>query len=81
LLDAPTVESIPVYSGRPMLTPDDLVTDLRGLCCPRRVWLLWTDGFNDRKPATPSEWQLVNRSRFADAPAWKGSIFVEEYLR
>lgn len=79
LLHAPTLESIPVYSGRPMLTRNDLIADLQGLCCPRRIWYLWTDGFFDRRPPPPSEWQFMSRSRFADAPDWKGSIYVEEY--
>jgi hypothetical protein len=80
LLHAPTLESIPAYSGGAMLKPDDLVTDLHRLCCPRRVWYLWTDGFNDRRPQPPSEWTFASRSRFVDAPGYKGSIYVEEFL-
>ena len=80
LLRASTIQSIPVYSGRAMLTPEDLATDLGSLCCPRRVWYVWTDGFHDGRPDPPSDWQLVTRSRFVDAPSFKGRIFVEELL-
>ncbi len=80
LLTAPTLDSIPVYGGRPMLTGDELIKDPSTLCCPRRVWYLWTDGFYDRRRPPPGDWQFVSRSRFADAPSFKGDIFVEEYV-
>ncbi len=73
------LETIPHFSGTALLNNDDLILDFGQAKKNDTVWLLWTTGFGGSKPNVPGSWQKVQEKSFADAPDFKGEIFVTQY--
>ena len=73
------LRDIPHFSGTAILTDDDLILDLNSFPRGQTVWLLWTTGFGGSKPQVPANWEQNNQSKFADAPGFKGEIYVDQY--
>ena len=78
------LESIPHFSGTALLNPDDLVLNDTIFNHPEVssnsiVWLVWTTGFGSNKPNVPGNWSKVTEYSYADAPGFKGDIYVTEY--
>jgi len=73
------IRDIPHFSGTAILTDDDLILDLDKFKKGQTVWLLWTTGFGGSKPALPVNWQQTTERNFADAPGFKGDIYVTKY--
>ncbi len=73
------IKDIPHFSGTAILTDDDLILDLNKFAKGQTVWLLWTTGFGGSKPGLPKSFQQISERKYADAPGFKGDIFVTEY--
>jgi hypothetical protein len=77
--DRPLAE-FPAYAGRDLLTEAELVYDWKTVPAGSHVWLVWTNGYQQAKPTLPSGWRLIESQQFPDAPDFKGSVFVDEYV-
>ncbi len=73
------LKDIPHFSGTAILTDKDLILDLNKFAHGQAVWLLWTTGFGGSKPGVPKNWKQQSEAKFADAPGFKGEIFVDKY--
>ena len=73
------IKDIPHFSGTAILADDDLILDLNKLAKGQTIWVLWTTGFGGSKPNLPQNWQQTNSAKYADAPGFKGEIYVEQY--
>ncbi|OGE76919.1 MAG: hypothetical protein A3C85_01265 [Candidatus Doudnabacteria bacterium RIFCSPHIGHO2_02_FULL_48_21] len=73
------LRDIPHFSGTAILTDDDLILDLDKFKKGQTVWLLWTTGFGGSKPGLPKNWREQSERSYADAPGFKGHIYVTRY--
>jgi mannosyltransferase len=44
------------------------------------IWLVWTTGFDEKKPNVPGNWKIVEETPFTDTPKFKGDVIVTQYL-
>lgn len=84
LISSGELSSIPHFSGTALLNPEDLVLENDIFNNPEvkkddMIWLLWTTGFGSSKPNVPGIWSPVAEFKYADAPGYKGDIYVTEY--
>ena len=74
------IRDIPHFSGTAILTDKDLILNLNTYPKGQTVWLLWTTGFGGSKPSLPKNWKQQIQVKYADAPGFKGEIFVSRYV-
>ena len=84
LISSEGLDSIPHFSGKALLNPEDLVMTDTIFNHPEvkpndNIWLLWTTGFGGSKPNVPGNWSKVQEEASPDAPGFKGIIYVTEY--
>jgi hypothetical protein len=84
LISDGALDTIPHFSGTALLSPDDLILTKDIFNNPEvqkndNVWLVWTTGFGSSKPNVPGNWSIVVQHPYADAPGFKGDIYVTEY--
>jgi mannosyltransferase len=84
LISSENLESIPHFSGTALLSPSDLILTDTIFNNPEveknnTVWLVWTTGFGGSKPNVPGNWRTVTQYQYADAPGFKGDIYITQY--
>jgi mannosyltransferase len=84
LTSSGTLDTIPHFSGTALLSPEDLILEHTIFEEPEvkkddTVWLVWTTGFGGSKPNVPGNWSKAAEYSYADAPGFKGDIYVTQY--
>ncbi len=84
LTSSGTLDTIPHFSGTALLSPDDLILEHTIFEEPEvkkddTVWLVWTTGFGSSKPNVPGNWSKAAEYSYADAPGFKGDIYITQY--
>jgi mannosyltransferase len=84
LISGSELKDIPHYAGTAILKEDDLVLEKNifnqsNYKTNDIIWLLWTTGFGGSKPNVPGNWVSIGQQSWADAPGFKGDIYVTQY--